>query len=106
MSPNRWLATLVIFVAGVLANEALPLLLGAGTLANGDWSLLYVTLRFVALPAGSLMILVLVAVHVGRRRTLPMWAAVTGAAALLYLVSLVAWPVPWIAYGLEGRHAP
>ena len=41
----------------MVATEAMPLFLGTGNQAKVDYSFLYVTLKFGALPAASLLIL-------------------------------------------------
>ena len=94
MEPRGWITTLVTFVVAAFATEALPPFLGTGVRAKVDWSFVYVSMKFVTLPAAGLLILALLERARGAT-ALSVWPAFTGVVAMLYLVSLYVWPVPW-----------
>ena len=93
MNSRRWISALVGFVASALGTEATPLIAGTGAQAKFDWSFFYVTMKFIVIPAASLMILAVVNVSVWRNRRLLVWPAIIGSVALLYLVVLFKWPL-------------
>ena len=73
-----------------LLTELLPVVLGTGEQARLDWSLAYISLRFIILPAISLMLIVwivcgLFSIHRQRERLIVASAIVFPTAYLVLL---------------------
>lgn len=93
-----WRWSIGVAVAAV-ANELLPVLLGTGQDSTWDWSFIYVTVRFVLLPALCVVQLILAAVFLVRWihhkppvSVVPVASIVVSA---VYLLSLWLYPLPW-----------
>jgi hypothetical protein len=96
-SNSWWLLALIFILGGTMTNEAVPLLLGTGAAARVDWSFPYVTMKFVLLPAVSLLLLGALVVGAFRHSHVTWHARVAALVALAYMVILALWPVPWFS---------
>ena len=91
--------------AGVIvAVELLPVLLGAGADARVDWSFTYVSLRFILLPAWSLLLSVgllvgSIRLSSWRERALTLSAL---AVPVGFLVASTLNPLPWLLLRAVG----
>ena len=94
--PRRWLVVLGAFGAVALLNEAV-LLPAAGQTDDGGF--LYVTLKFVLLPAVALALLIAGLVQLLRARTpgRRLVGSLGLGLGLLYLAQLWWRPLPWFA---------
>ena len=101
-SVTAWPAASIFLAAG-LATEGFPFLFGAGAQARWDWGFLYVTLRFIILPALAVAPIAfngLVALHRSVRGapllfdlasvTLPLFYLGT-----FYLIPVFLFHIPW-----------
>jgi hypothetical protein len=94
---TRWYFPAVVLVSVTLLNELLPVVFGTGYNAIWDWSFIYVTLRFIALPLFALVSLGVAIYRSVRRLDAPLRAhVVTAALALGYLAALYFFPAFWL----------
>ena len=86
-------------VLAAVGSELLPVVFGVGERAVWDWSLIYVTSRFVLLPLFCAVHLLLVGVFLVLCRRKQSGASVLPAASAVvplgYLLSLRLHPLPW-----------
>jgi hypothetical protein len=99
------------FLASVFATELLPFLFGTGDAASVDWSLVYVTFRFVILPIGSVFLLVwgLQQFRSGLRlrEGAILWQAAFGIFVASVFVGLsLAMQLPWLWVAVHGLDGP
>ena len=99
---GAWILTAAI-VVGTLATESLPVVFGRGASARVDWSIVYVTARFVVLPITSLFNLwlsVWALIQSARSEAVAhSWAALGSAAVpLSFLVLSYFHPLFWFSF--------
>ena len=86
-----WSSALVALVAGALGTELLPLMLGSHV------GFIYVTMKFILLPGGSVILLAIFLARLFGDGHLPLQAWLLGVAAAAYLAALALWPLPWFS---------
>ena len=83
-----WSCALLALVVGAFGTELLPMISGAP-------GFIYVTMKFVVLPAWSLIVLAVLAVGLFGDGHLPLQAWGASAIAATYLAVLFYFPLPW-----------
>jgi hypothetical protein len=92
---SGWILASSFIALGSLLTELAPVVFGTGAEARLDWSLGYVTMKFILLPLASALIIGCFLVGFASQRSVTAAAAIAGAVAILYLVQLALWPLFW-----------
>jgi hypothetical protein len=101
--PNRgYLYAVAALYCTTVLNELLPVVFGTGERASWDWSLTYVTLRWILVPLTGVGLCVIIVVANTGARTSRVASILIALAALGLAVFLWAYPWPFFVSKPHG----